>query len=182
MSLAHFVHEPPTRHLPPAPPAVSRPMPSNPEPGSADLLALFLQRLRDASTLERIRIERDGVPAAVVAALLGHLGMAPAGFCRIAGLHPASGNRMLREDCAFADNPGQVLLCLLDMIVLVQELLASAGDESAPGFDIPAWLGQWILRPQRALGGQAPAALIDTPTGRESVLRLLGALQSGAYL
>ncbi|GGD35261.1 hypothetical protein GCM10007235_04020 [Pseudoxanthomonas indica] len=39
-----------------------------------------------------------------------------------------------------------------------------------------------MRRPQRALAGLSPAEMIDTPTGRESALRVLGAIQSGVYL
>jgi len=48
-------------------------------------------------------------------------------------------------------------------------------------FDATKWLGQWIERPQPALGGRKPADLLDTPTGVELVARLLGSIESGAY-
>ena len=48
-------------------------------------------------------------------------------------------------------------------------------------FDAAKWVGEWIQRPQPALGGVTPAELMDTPSGRDAVMRLLGAIQSGAY-
>ena len=52
----------------------------------------------------------------------------------------------------------------------------------AKNFDTVKWLGQWIERPQPALGGSKPADYLDTPTGVEIVSKLLGAMRSGAYL
>lgn len=53
--------------------------------------------------------------------------------------------------------------------------------EGADGFDAVKWLGQWLERPQPALGGRRPADLMDTPTGMEMVAGLLGSIRSGAY-
>lgn len=49
-------------------------------------------------------------------------------------------------------------------------------------FDAAKWLGQWIEVAQPALGGQRPADLMDTPTGAGAVAKVLGAIESGAYL
>lgn len=41
------------------------------------------------------------------------------------------------------------------------------------------WLGEWIRKPQPALGGRKPEELLDTPTGLDAVMHVLGAIQSG---
>jgi len=71
---------------------------------------------------------------------------------------------------------------LMELINRVEDMLAAERDnEQARGFDVEKWVGEWIQRPQPALGGLAPADVMDTPTGRASVMRVLGAIQSGAY-
>ncbi len=54
--------------------------------------------------------------------------------------------------------------------------------EDAPlGFDMDAWLQDWLQRPQPALGGRKPAELLSTEAGIESVRRALGSTLSGSY-
>lgn len=71
---------------------------------------------------------------------------------------------------------------LIDLISTVEAMLANDPDNQAGrSFDVEQWVANWIQRPQPALGGLRPAELMDTPAGRESVMRVLGAIQSGAY-
>ncbi len=53
--------------------------------------------------------------------------------------------------------------------------------DSPPGFDMDAWLQEWLQRPQPALGGRKPADLLSTEEGIESVRRALGSTLSGSY-
>lgn len=48
--------------------------------------------------------------------------------------------------------------------------------------DVERWLGGWIKEPQPSLGGLKPEELLDRPTGRELVKRVVGATGSGVYL
>lgn len=61
-----------------------------------------------------------------------------------------------------------------------RRILAESGTD--PEFDVDAWLCRWLERPNLAMGGQAPAALLNTDSGAKLVFRALGAMQSGAYL
>jgi uncharacterized protein (DUF2384 family) len=71
---------------------------------------------------------------------------------------------------------------LNDLVSMVQAMLATDPDNQAGrDFDVQKWVANWIQRPQPALGGLKPAELMDTSAGRESVMRVLGAIQSGAY-
>lgn len=88
----------------------------------------------------------------------------------------------MKEKSLFAGTPGQSVVGLMELINKVEDMLAAERDNAeAADFDVGKWVGAWIERPQPALGGLAPAELMDTPTGRESVMRVLGAIQSGAY-
>ena len=62
----------------------------------------------------------------------------------------------------------------------IQELLDAQGDVPA-GFNIDAWLEEWLQRPQPALGGRRPMELFASDAGIESVRRALGAAISGSY-
>jgi putative toxin-antitoxin system antitoxin component (TIGR02293 family) len=76
---------------------------------------------------------------------------------------------------------GQAAIGMVRLLGIAQEIVANSTAAEAKTFDAARWLGQWIERPQPALGGRKPADLLDTPTGLELVARLLGSLESGAY-
>jgi uncharacterized protein (DUF2384 family) len=48
-------------------------------------------------------------------------------------------------------------------------------------FDVAKWFGQCIESSVPALGGRKPIEFVATPTGRDVLIRLLGAMESGAY-
>ena len=67
------------------------------------------------------------------------------------------------------------------LLALAGEIVEDSTAPQAASFDTAKWLGQWIERPQPALGGHKPSELLDTPTGVAMVTKLLGAIRSGAY-
>lgn len=75
----------------------------------------------------------------------------------------------------------QTALGMARLLGIAQEIVKGSMAPEARDFDSAKWLGQWLEKPQPALGGRKPADLIDTPTGVEVVAKLLGAIESGAY-
>jgi uncharacterized protein (DUF2384 family) len=70
---------------------------------------------------------------------------------------------------------------MLQLLGIAHDIVENSTADSAQDFDAVKWLGQWIERPQPALGGVRATDLLDTRTGVDLVARLLGAIQSGAY-
>lgn len=142
----------------------------------------FLDRLLGATVTERMRIEREGVPAEFVNVLITETGLNSGALQRLARIPKATYTKKMREDAAFTGTAGQSMIGFVDLINRVEEMLAAEKDNpEAKNFDAKKWVGEWIQQAQPALGGLAPIDIMDTPTGRESVMRLLGAMQSGAY-
>lgn len=142
----------------------------------------FRALLRTARLVERVQIERDGVPYQVVQGLIDGIGVSSTDFQRYVRIPKATFTKKMKDKSLFAGTPGQSVVGLMELINKVEDMLAAERDNpAAAGFDIEKWVGTWIERPQPALGGLAPAELMDTPTGRESVMKVLGAIQSGAY-
>lgn len=183
MFVANCVYEPARIRSPRVPAAPPPPvvLPS-PAPAAANPADEFRAFLRSASTMQRVVLERDGVPAPVVESLLERMHVTPAEFRQITGAPKSGLPRRLREAGMFAGGGGLAIVCLVDIINRVEDMLNADGDEIARGFDVFEWLGRWMRRPQRALAGLTPIELIDTPTGRHLVMRLIGAMQSGVYL
>lgn len=142
----------------------------------------FRKMLRTAPLADRVRIERDGVPYAVVKNLIDEIGVSSSDFRIYVGIPKATFTKKMKEKALFSGTSGQSVVGLMDLINKVDDMLAAENDnDAARSFDVEKWVGDWIQRPQPALGGLAPAELMDTPTGRASVMRVLGAIQSGAY-
>ncbi|CAN7327393.1 DUF2384 domain-containing protein [Pseudoxanthomonas sp. LjRoot143] len=142
----------------------------------------FRNYLRRATLAERIKLEREGVPSEVVSDLITVIGVSTNNFQRYAGIPKATFTLRMRDKLLFSGTQGQSVVGILDLINQVEDMLAADPDNpDAKNFDVERWVGEWIERPQPALGGLAPAEVMDTPTGRASVMRVLGAIQSGAY-
>ncbi|HEY1057989.1 MAG TPA: MbcA/ParS/Xre antitoxin family protein [Limnobacter sp.] len=95
---------------------------------------------------------------------------------------PATAARKAAPGVVLDGRAGLAAIGMIKLITVAQSIVDDSTAPSADQFDVVKWLGQWIEQPQPALGGQKPSELLDTPTGIELVCRVLGALQSGAYL
>jgi len=144
-------------------------------------LTAFRYKLRDAKLHERIQLERDGVPYYVVTALGESLGTSVRDFQSLFRIPPATYKKKVATKDFFSGATGQSVVETMDLINKVEELLDPENPE-VKDFDAAKWVGNWIRKPQPSLGGRQPDEIMDTPTGREQVLRLLGAIASGAYL
>jgi uncharacterized protein (DUF2384 family) len=142
----------------------------------------FRALLRTAPLTHRVRIEREGVPYQVVKGLIDEIGLSSGEFQTFVRIPKATFTKKMKDKSMFAGTTGQSVLGLMELINKVEDMIAAEHDNAeARNFDVEKWVGNWIQRPQPALGGLAPAELMDTPTGRASVMRVLGAIQSGAY-
>ncbi len=65
------------------------------------------------------------------------------------------------------------------LIGQVEAMVRESGNPE--GFDAPAWVGNWLERPQPSLGGKTPSSFMDTAEGQQLVMQVLAQAQSGAY-
>ncbi len=59
--------------------------------------------------------------------------------------------------------------------------LARVAAEAESVLGAPDKAGQWLQKPNRALRGAAPLALLDTDLGAEQVVTVLGRIEHGVY-
>jgi uncharacterized protein (DUF2384 family) len=150
--------------------------------GNTPKFVEFRRALRSARMEERILIERNGVPYLIVKTLLDETGLSATDFQRTVKMPKATFSKKMKERSTFSGSTGHSVVGLLELINKVEDILATQVDNpEAKGFDVERWVGDWIQQPQPALGGIAPAEIMDTPTGRASVMRVLGSIQSGSY-
>lgn len=148
---------------------------------ATDLISHYRHDLRSADLRRRVQIEREGVPHDVVKELIVELGTSAAEFQQMVGIPKATFTKKIAHKELFSGASGQSVVGLMELINRVEDMLDPQNPE-VDNFDVEAWVGRWIRVPQPALGGETPANLMDTPSGRQSVMRVLGAIESGAYL
>ncbi len=139
-------------------------------------------RLSRAEPLEMVQLEREGVPGQWVKSLAHELDLPMVRFAQIIGAPKATVERNSVAGKRVTGSGAYAALGTLRLLDMARDLLAESTHPGARKVDPAKWLGQWIERPQPALGGKKPADLMDTPTGMVMVRRVLGAVSSGAYL
>ena len=134
----------------------------------------------EAPLSQRIGLLRCGAPADWIRHTETRTGLTRAELCELLGLKVSTVNRKLQNRTRLSPDETERLMGLQRLIGLVEAVVRDCGDGSP--FDAGAWLVHWLERPNHALGGQSPAAFMDTADGREHLSRLIGAQRSGAYL
>ncbi len=140
--------------------------------------------VRDVSTatpLELVEIERQGVHGAVLKSLSRKMSVPISYMYKILGVPKATAEKKMGAGEFVTGSSGHAAIGMIRLLGIAQNMAENSTAEIAKDFDASKWLGQWIELPQSALGGRKPADLIDTPTGIDIVVRLLGAIESGAY-
>lgn len=126
----------------------------------------------------RIERERDGTPAKVAESLRTSMRMQKSEFSRMLGIKLAAYKKAAANDAALTGSYGYAVTDLERILDKARDLLTKERKD----FDIATWFAEWIHQAQPSLGGMKPEQLLDTPTGRHMVSRILGAMGSGAYL
>lgn len=141
----------------------------------------FVEKIRHATPLELVEIERAGVGGRLLKDMAKKMDIPTSRLFNMIGVPKATAEKKASTNEVIAGAGGQAAIGMIRLLGIAQSIIDSSTAD-VRDFDAAKWLGQWIERPQPALGGKKPAELLDTPTGVEVVSRLLGAVESGAYL
>lgn len=134
----------------------------------------------DAPLVQRLALIRRGVPASWIRDSEVAMGYSRSSLCALLGIKVSTVNRKLHNHALLSHDESERLMGLQRLLGEVHALLRDCGDGTP--FDAAAWLASWLQRPNQALGGETPAAFMDTAEGREQVGRLINAQRSGAYM
>ena len=141
----------------------------------------YVRRISRATPMELVEVERHGVKGRFVKDFSKRIGVSALRFYEIIGVPKATVEKRSAGDMEITGAGGQAAVGMAKLLAKAQEIVDNSTAAESKDFDAAKWLGQWIERPQPALGGRKPAELIGTPTGVAMVSRLLGAVESGAY-
>ncbi len=141
----------------------------------------FVSGLHAANAVQLAQAERSGVPVVFLQDLSSHMHLKFPRVIEILGIPRATAAEKLKKNTPITGAGGQAALGMARLLARAQQIVANSTSPQARGFEVAPWLGEWIETPQPALGGRKPADLLDTPSGLDAVMRVLGALESGAY-
>src|SRR6266576_5502011 len=141
----------------------------------------YVRQVARATPLQLVEIERQGVLGSFIKDLSRRMEIPSSRIFTILGVPKATAEKKAATGERVEGRGGQAAIGMVKLLGIAQEIVANSTASEAKTFDATKWLGQWIERPQPALGGRKPADLLDTPTGVELVARLLGSIESGAY-
>lgn len=141
----------------------------------------FIVLVSHATPFELVELERRGVEGRFLKDLSARLDLPQLVVYDMLGVPKATAAKKVAAREVIAGTGGQAAIGVAKLIAKAQEIVANSTAEEARNFDAAKWLGKWLEVPQPALGGRKPSELLDTPTGLDVVLKLLGALESGAY-
>lgn len=141
----------------------------------------FVSSVARATPMEIVEVERRGIDSIFLKDLSKFMDIPAVRIFDIVGIPKATAEKKVAAKELIAGAAGQAALGLARLLATAKSIVENSTAAEAKDFDAAKWLGQWIERPQPALGGRKPADLIGTPTGLEMVARVLGAIESGAY-
>lgn len=141
----------------------------------------FVTLLSQATPMELVEAERHGIDSIFLKDLSKCMDIPAVRIFDIVGIPKATAEKKVASKASITGASGQAALGLARLLSIARSIVDNSTADEAKDFDVAKWLGQWVERPQPALGGHKPADLISTPTGLDMVTKVLGAIESGAY-
>jgi len=142
-------------------------------------VSLFMLKVLNASPLEKIKIEIEGVPGMVIKGMSKQMGLTTHRFFSILGLPKATAEKRTAAGELIKGISGLAAIGMVELLAQAQVMADNSTAEEAKTFDSAKWLGKWIETPLLALGGNKPADVIESPTGVAVVKKLLGSIERG---
>ncbi len=133
----------------------------------------------EAAPMTLIATIKSRVPALVVQRIASSMNVPKERIFATVGLARATANRKIRKRQKLSEDDSARVLGIARLVGQVDAIVRRSGNPD--GFDAARWTASWLERPLPALGGRAPAELMDTIEGQKLVANLLARLESGAY-
>lgn len=141
----------------------------------------FVVIVSHATPYQLVELERHGVDGRFLKDLSKRMDVPQLHVFDMIGVPKATAEKKVAAGEVISGSGGQAAIGMAKLIAKAKDIVANSMAKEAKEFDAAKWLGKWLEIPQPALGGRKPSELVDTPTGLEVVLKLLGAIESGAY-
>jgi len=139
---------------------------------NAKKLGLYLGLRREEITpFDIIELVRNGIKASLAKKLIKDVHLNQEDFAKHLGLKIRTLSRRFEKPSEKLNAEESEKVIRLARIYL----------ESLDIFKDVNKVGQWLNRPNRALGGQPPISFLDSDIGAEEVMDVLGRIKDGVY-
>lgn len=144
-------------------------------------LDAFVQFVAHATPMQLIELERKGIDGRLLRDLARRTDIPLQRLFDLFGLTTRKAAKRGAKGKLIVGRWAHGVLGMVRLVAKAQTIAANSTAVEAENFDALKWLGRWLEAPQPALGGRKSLELLDTPTGVDVVLRLLGAIESGGF-
>lgn len=148
----------------------------------ADGVQNFVRKISEATPMQLVETERSGVSGMLLKDLARQINIPVLRLYDIVGVPKATAEKKASGNGVVRGAGGQAAISIARLLGIAQTIVGNSTLREAKDFDTARWLGEWIELPQASLGGHKPADLLDTPTGFNAVAKVLGAIESGAFV
>lgn len=145
-------------------------------------LGIAYRSIAASSPSEKSDMVRAGLSTSFVKQMASDLAIDQSVLTDSMGIARSTFTRKAKNHEVLSSGESAVALGLARIIGEIERILAESGDpEQMETFDVAGWVGAWLREPVPALGGRVPLDFMDNPYGQETVLQLIGQMQSGAF-
>lgn len=122
----------------------------------------------------------EGVPTAVVPVIAGAFGGTHESVMDLIGVSETTFRRKQEASEPLPEVAGHRVMGFLRIVARLQRLLQESGDPAQlAGFDLDAWIRDWMREPLPEFGGKTPAQLLRNPEGQRAIEELLDRMRGG---
>lgn len=150
--------------------------------GNKIRFAIQYRTIAASSSSEKSNLVREGLPPAFVKQMASDLHIDQTLLTDSMGFARSTFTRKVKKHESLSSSESAVALGVARIVGELERILAESGDpELMQDFDVAVWAGSWLREPVPALGGRTPLDYMDNAYGQETVLQLIGQMQSGAF-
>ena len=145
-------------------------------------VAIDYRSIAASSPSEKSTMVRKGLSTAFVKHMASDLAIEQSVLTDSMGIARSTFTRKAKNQEALSTAESAVVLGMARIVGEIERILAESGDpEQMKTFDVAEWVGTWLREPVPSLGGRPPLDFMDNTYGQETVLQLVGQMQSGAF-
>lgn len=122
----------------------------------------------------------SGVPTYMVDLIAGATGEPVTRVMDVIGVSQSTYRRKDEAREPLPDAAGHRVMGFLRVMATLRRLLEESGDpQQLAGFDLEAWVAQWMREPLPELGNKTPAEMLRNPEGQRAVEQVLERMRGG---
>lgn len=143
-------------------------------------LQTVVQRVRAGDDVALFEAVEMGVPTAMVDLIAGATNETPTRIMEVIGVAPTTFKRKDEAQESLPEAAGQRVMGLLRVMATLRRALEESGDpEQVAGFDLEAWLAQWLREPLAELRNKTPAQMLRNADGQRALEQVIERMRGG---